>query len=110
MITASLNNYRQSPRKVRSVANMVRGKKAMDAQNILLNVTKRATDPLLKLLNSAIANAKNNFNIESADLIVSEIRVDGGVTLKRSMPRSRGMANRINKRTSHVILVLSPKK
>src|SRR5665213_2159649 len=69
---------------------------------------KKATGPLGALLESALANAKNNFNIEREGLIIKEIRIDTGVTMKRSMPRARGTAFPINKRTSNVILVLAP--
>ncbi len=109
MITASLNNYRQSPRKVRLVAALVRGKTVDQALVMLENVTKRATGPLQTLIASAVANAKHNFNIEKDSLVVKELRVDGGVILKRRMPRARGSAYPINKRTSHVSLVLAPK-
>ncbi|MBI5126225.1 MAG: 50S ribosomal protein L22 [Candidatus Taylorbacteria bacterium] len=109
MITATLNNYRQSPRKVRLVAALVRGKNVVQALAILENVTKRATSPLQTLIASAVANAKHNFNIEKDALFVKEIRVDGGQILKRRMPRARGSAFPINKRTSHVSLVLAPK-
>ncbi len=108
MITASLKNFRQSPRKVRLVANLVRGKSVVDALNILNFVSKKATHPLHGLVMSAVANAKNNFNLEKEGLMVKEIRVDSGVVLKRSMPRARGSAFPIKKRTSHVLLVLAP--
>jgi large subunit ribosomal protein L22 len=108
MITASLKNYRQSPRKVRSVANLVKGKTVNQAIGTLNFINKKAGDPLLGLLNSAIANAKNNFQIERDMLMIKELRVDGGVILKRRMPRARGTAYPINKRTSHVHLVLAP--
>ncbi|MDO8430578.1 MAG: 50S ribosomal protein L22 [Candidatus Taylorbacteria bacterium] len=110
MITASLKNYRQSPRKVRSVANLVRGKSVENALNTLNFLSKKAADPLYGLLMSAIANAKNNFNIEKEGLIIKELRVDVGVTMKRRMPRARGNSYPINKRTSHVNLVLDTKK
>lgn len=107
MIKASLQNYRQSPRKVRSVANLVRGKKVSEATIILKFVNKKAGEPLLGLLDSAIANAKHNFKIEdTADLIIKDMRVDAGYVLKRRMPRARGMAYPINKRTSHVLMTL----
>jgi large subunit ribosomal protein L22 len=109
MITARLNNYRQSPRKVRLVADAIRGKKIAEAFIQLELITKRATDPLAKLLKSAVANAKNNSSTDIDNLIVTEIRVDGGVVMKRSMPRARGSAYPIRKRTSHVILVLGEK-
>jgi large subunit ribosomal protein L22 len=108
MITASLKNYRQSPRKVRSVANLVRGKSVENALNTLNFLSKKAADPLYGLLMSAIANAKNNFNIEKDALVIKELRVDAGYILKRRMPRARGSAFPINKRTSHVLLVLAP--
>lgn len=106
MITARLNDYRQSPRKVRLVATLVKGKKVEDAKNTLDFLVKRASKPLQDLLASAIANAKNNFNIEVDRLFVKDFRVDAGATLKRRMPRARGMAYPINKRTSHVFLEL----
>ncbi len=109
MITASLKNYRQSPRKVRSVANLVRGKSVEQALNTLNFLSKKAADPLYGLLMSAIANAKNNFQIEKEGLVVKELRVDAGQVLKRRMPRARGNSYPINKRTSHVLLVLAPK-
>ena len=109
MIKASLHNYRISPRKVRVAANLVRGKSADQAILILSNTSKKATDPLIVLIQSALANAKNNFQIERETLMIKELRVDGGQVLKRSMPRSRGMSNPIKKRTSNIMLVLAPK-
>ena len=106
MITANLNDYRQSPRKVRLVANLVKGKKVEEAKNSLTFLVKRAAKPLLDLIDSAVANASHNFNISSDQLYVKEFRVDAGVVLKRRMPRSRGMAYPINKRTSHVFVQL----
>ncbi len=105
MVTAKLSNYRGSPRKVRLVADLVRGKKVADAMNILAFTTKRATDPISKLLSSAVANAKN-MSLDISSLMVKEIRVDGGIVLKRSMPRARGSAFPIRKRTSHVFVSL----
>ncbi len=109
MITASLNNYRQSPRKVRSVANLVRGKSVDNALNTLSFLSKKAADPIYGLLLSAVANAKNNFNIEKDGLVVKELRVDVGPIMKRRMPRARGNSYPINKRTSHVSLILEAK-
>jgi len=106
MITAKLNDYRQSPRKVRLVANLIKGKKVEDAKNSLSFLIKRAAKPLLDLLDSAIANAEHDFNITADKLFVKEFRVDAGATLKRRMPRARGMAYPINKRTSHVFIKL----
>ena len=106
MITARLNDYRQSPRKVRLIANLVKGKKVLDAKNILTFAVKRASKPVADLLESAIANAKNNFSLEKETLFIKNITVDEGVVLKRRMPRARGMAYPINKRTSHVFIEL----
>jgi large subunit ribosomal protein L22 len=104
-VTAKLFNYRQSPRKVRVVANLVRGKKVPEAVNELHFLAKRAGSPIEKLIGSAVANAKN-LSIPTEELFVKEIRVDKGVVMKRSMPRARGRAFPINKRTSHVVIVL----
>lgn len=105
-ITAKLNSYRQSPRKVRLVANALRGKSVKEAKSRLDFITKRATGPLHKLLNSAVANAKNLG--ENADnLFVKTITVDGGKILYRRRPVSRGSAHPIHKRTSHIKIVLA---
>lgn len=106
MITASLKNYRISPRKVRVVADMIRGKGVVQAQLILTNATKQAKHPLYDLLASAVANASHNHKIDIETLFVKEIRVDQGFILKRSLPMARGTAFPIKKRTSHVSIVL----
>ena len=108
MITASLKNYRISPRKFRLVADMIRGKSVTKARTILMFAIKGAHNPLATLLESAVANASNNFKLDKDSLFVKEIRVDQGQVLKRSMPVSRGSAHPIKKRTSHVSLVLAP--
>ncbi len=105
---ASLKNYRQSPRKVRLVADALKGQHIADALTYLSFLPKRAALPLKKLLDSAIANAKQG-GADSANLIVADVRVDKGIVLKRMMPRARGSASRINKRTSHVHLALREK-
>jgi len=105
-ITARLNDYRQSPRKVRLVANLIKGKKVEDAKNILTFLVKRASNPILDLLNSCLANAKNNFSLEKDSLFIKNITVNEGVVLKRRMPRARGMAYPIKKRNSHIFLEL----
>lgn len=107
---ASLKNYRQSPRKVRLVADLVRGKKVSQALLELSYLPKRATDMVIKMINSAVANAENNFKVSADDLIIKDITVDQGVTLKRYRPRARGVAKRINKRTSNIALTLGVKK
>ncbi len=106
-ITAKLNYLHIAPRKVRLVADLIRGKSVEKAQTILNFTDKRAGVPLLKLLNSAIANAKNNFQIEdAANLYISKLLVNEGPKYKRWRPVSRGRAYEIRKRTSHIILVL----
>ncbi|MTG97345.1 MULTISPECIES: 50S ribosomal protein L22 [Myroides] len=106
---AKLNNCPTSPRKMRLVADLVRGQKVEKALNILRFSSKEASRNLEKLLLSAIANwqAKNSdSNIEEAGLIVKEIRVDGGMMLKRLRPAPQGRAHRIRKRSNHVTIVL----
>lgn len=110
MTTAKLSNLRISPRKVRLVAGLIRGKKVSEAQNQLAFLNKRSTDPILKLLKSAIANAKNNTKANEENLVVSKIFVDCGPVLKRHMPRAFGRAAAIMKRTSHVTIVLEEKE
>ncbi len=94
------------PRKVRLLADVIRGKKAVKAQNLLVVMPKRAAKPLLKLLNSAIANAKHNHSLDVENLRVQSITVDGGPVLKRWMPKAHGRATPIRERTSHINLVL----
>ena len=106
---AKLNNCPTSPRKMRIVADLVRGQKVELALNILRFNSKEASNKLEKLLLSAIANwqAKNeDASIEDAGLIVKEIRVDGGAMLKRLRPAPQGRAHRIRKRSNHVTIVL----
>lgn len=108
---AQLNNYRQSPRKMRLVADAVKGKTVAEARAALAFMPKAAASPLLKLLLSAVANAKANGEVaEEAGLRIKDFRVDGGATQKRFMPRARGSAYRIRKRTSKVTLILSEQK
>lgn len=109
MITARLNDYRQSPRKVRLVADLIKGKKVEEAKNALSLLAKRASSPILKLLKSATSNAKN-LGVDLDNLFVKEIKVDNGAILYRRMPRARGMAYAIKKRTSHVTISLDVKE
>jgi len=108
-ITAKLSHLRISPRKVRVVANLVKGLDAAQAEQQLMFNGRRASRSLLKLLHSAIANAKHNFNLTKDNLYVSNIRVDQGPALKRWRARAMGRGAQILKRTSHVLLVLAPK-
>jgi len=102
---AFLKNYRQSPRKVRLVAGLVRGKNVEQAITQLDFLAKRSGLPIRKLLLSAVANAKQA-GIEKENLFIKELRVDKGIVMKRMMPAAMGSAHRINKRTSHITLVL----
>ena len=106
---AFLKNYRQSPRKVALVAELIKGKRVAEALILLENLPKRASLPIKKLLLSAVANAKTK-EVSEENLFVENITVDKGIVLKRIMPRARGSASRINKRTSHVTLVLAEKE
>ena len=107
---AILKNYRQSPRKTRLVGDAIVGKRAVDAIDQLRFMPKRAANPVLKLLESALVNALNTTGADKNDLIVKSVRVDKGIVLKRMMPRARGSAYRINKRTSHVAIELGLKE
>lgn len=104
--TAQLNSYRQSPRKVRLVANAIKSKSVKEAKNRLNFITKKATGPLHKLLNSAVANAKN-LGMNEENLKVKSITVDGGKILYRRRPVWHGMAHPIRKRTTHISIVLT---
>ena len=103
---AYLKYARISPRKVSIVLDLIRGKDVATAMAILKNTPKGASEYLIKLLGSAIANAENNFQMDVSKLYVSECFVTPGPTLKRIMPRAKGSADRILKRTSHVTLVV----
>jgi len=106
-VTAKLKHLRVAARKAREVADLIRGKSAADAKVLLSFATRKSAIPVLKLLNSAVASAKNQFQSGEENLYVSKITVDEGPTLKRSHPVSRGRAYPIMKRTSHITIVLS---
>lgn len=97
---------RISPRKVRLVVDVIRGKSVRDAEDLLRFVPRAASQPVDKVLKSAKANAVNNHNMLEDRLYVSQIFVDAGPTLKRLIPRARGSANIIKKRTSHITVIL----
>ena len=103
---AILKNYRQSPRKVRVVADTIRGKDVSVAELNLSFLPKRASDPILGLLRSAVANALANNQANPEGLFVKDIRVEKGLVLKRFMPAARGSAHPVKKRASHVIIEL----
>ena len=106
-VTAKLRYLRIAPRKVRLVADLVRGKSVEEATHILNFTRKRATKPILKLLNSAVANASHNFQLKKENLYISKILVNEGPKLKRWRPRARGVTYEIQKKTSHITLVLT---
>lgn len=106
---ATARYIRISTRKVKIVIDLIRGKSVSEAIGILMYTPKAASEPVLKLLNSAIANAENNMNLSKEDLYVAEVYANQGPTLKRFRPRAQGRASRINKRTSHISIVLDQK-
>ncbi len=108
-VTATLSNYRQTPRKVRLVATLLKGKPVSDALLEVKLLDKRAAAPIEKLIRSAVANAKAQ-GLSVDDLFVTELRVDKGVVMKRIMPRAMGRAFPILKRSSHITVVLGEKE
>ena len=106
---ANLKYLRISPRKVKIVLDLIRGKDVGTAMAILMQTPKAASEPLMKLLKSACANAENNFGMDPANLVVAEVFATPGPILKRMMPRAQGRAYRINKRTSHVTIAVAEK-
>ena len=103
---AFLKNYRQSPRKVRLIADLIRGKEVAKALQTLTFVNKRAASPVEKLIRSAVANARSS-GVATDALVITKIVVDKGIVAKRFMPRARGSAARINKRSSHITIELA---
>jgi large subunit ribosomal protein L22 len=106
---AHLNYVRISPRKVGIVCDLIRGKSVAQATAILMSTPKSASEPMLKLLKSAAANAENNHQMDPEKLYVSETYANPGPIIKRIMPRAQGRAYRINKRTSHITIVVKEK-
>ncbi len=107
---ATARFIRISPSKVNIVLDVIRGKSYDEALAILKNTTKGASPILIKVLNSAAANAENNLNMSKSDLVIAEAYANQGPTLKRIMPRAKGRAYRILKRTSHITVVLDTAK
>ncbi len=103
---AIAKHVRISSRKVKSVIDLIRGLPVADARAVLMATPNGATEPVSKLLNSAIANAENNLNLMQDTLIVAEVYANQGPTLKRFRPRAQGRATRIRKRTSHITIIL----
>ena len=106
---AQLKYARISPRKVKIVCDLIRGKDVKAAKAILENTPKAASELMVKVLDSAVANAENNFSMDPEKLYVSETYADPGPILKRGMPRAQGRMYRINKRTSHISIVVAEK-
>ncbi|MGM0855277.1 MAG: 50S ribosomal protein L22 [Bacillota bacterium] len=107
---AVARTVRVAPRKVRLVVDLIRGKQVGEAVAILKHTPKAASPVIEKVLKSAIANAEHNFDMDINSLVVTEAYVNEGPTLKRFRPRAMGRASQINKRTSHITLVVSEKK
>lgn len=109
-VKASVRHIRISPRKVRIVIDLVRGKSVDEALTLLKFIPKRASEPIAKVIKSAAANAEHNFNLNKEALVVSQAFVDQGPTMKRFHPRQRGQAFPILKRTSHITILVKEKE
>ena len=109
-VSATAKYVRMAPRKVRMVVDQIRGKQVDRALEILQFSTRAAAEPVAKTLQSAVANAENNNGLRADNLYVKYAYVDEGPTLKRIRPRAKGSASRINKRTSHITIVVAPGK
>ncbi|MFZ0444277.1 MAG: 50S ribosomal protein L22 [Bacillus sp. (in: firmicutes)] len=107
---AVARTVRIAPRKARLVVDLIRGKQVGEAVAILNHTPKAASPIVEKLLKSAVANAEHNYEMDANNLVVAQIFVDEGPTMKRFRPRAQGRASAINKRTSHITIVLSEKK
>lgn len=105
-VNAKLKNLRVSPRKVRLTTELIKGMEVGNAIDQINANVKRANEPIVKLIKSAIASAENDFGLDAGNLYISDIRVDAGITLKRWMPRAYGRATQILKRSSCVKLTL----
>ena len=108
-VKAHLNHLRISSRKVRLVVGLIREMEIEEAKTQLKFINKKSSELLLKLLNSAVANAKNNFSLDEKKLYISKIIVNDGKIMKRWRPRAMGRSARINKRTSNVTIILDKK-
>ncbi len=106
-VKAQARYVRQSPYKVRRVLDLVRGLPVEEAEHVLRLTQRGATEPVAKVLKSAVANAEHNHALDAEELVVSEAFADEGPTLKRYRPRARGRATQIRKRTSHITIIVS---
>ena len=109
-VKARLKHLKVAPRKVRLLANLIKGLNIIEAEKQLMYTNKGVTTDLLKLLRSGVANAINNFDLDRKTLTVKNVLVDEGFTLKRWMPRAMGRATMIRKRSSHVTLIIEGKR
>lgn len=107
---AIAKSVRIAPRKVRLVVDLIRGKDVAEAIAILKHTQRGASPVVEKVLNSAIANAEHNYELDTDNLVISEAYVNEGATMKRFRPRAQGSASKINKRTSHITVVVTEKK
>ena len=107
---AIARTVRIAPRKVRLVVDLIRGKQVGEAIAILKHTPKAASPVVEKVLKSAIANAEHNYDLDVNNLVISKVFVDEGATLKRFRPRAQGRASAINKRTSHITVVVAEKE
>ena len=109
-VSATAKYVRMAPRKVRLVVDQIRNKSVSQALELLQFAEVAAAVPVEKVLRSAVANAENNNNLRANNLYIAEAYVDEGPTLKRIRPRAKGSASRINKLTSHITIVVAPRK
>ncbi len=107
---ATAKYVRVAPRKARLVVDQIRNKSVDKALELLQFNNRAAAVPVAKVVNSAVANAENNHGMRGADLVIARAYVDEGPTIKRFRPRAKGSASRINKRTSHITVVVAPRK
>jgi large subunit ribosomal protein L22 len=106
-VRAQAKHIRQSPYKVRRVLDLVRGMPVDEARVVLEFTNRKAADTIIKVLDSAVANAEHNFALDADELFVAEAYADEGPTLKRWRPRARGRATKIRKRTSHITIIVA---
>ncbi len=106
-VRAQAKHIRQSPYKVRRVLDLVRGLPVDEARVVLEFTNRKAADTVIKVLDSAVANAEHNFALDAEELFVAEAYADEGPTLKRWRPRARGRATKIRKRTSHITIIVA---
>ena len=109
-VRATAKYVRMAPRKVRMVVDQIRNKSVEQALEALQFSTRAAAEPVAKVVRSAVANAENNTNLRAENLVIAAAYVDEGPTLKRIRPRAKGYASRINKRTSHITVIVAPRK